>query len=227
MRNTLKMFLIITLLFTLVACGEEKKGYKLEKKLDELELLDWPKYDNAKQIPMPKATMADMENVNDVRFDFYLTDTSFEDYTEYVKQCKEKGFVKDAIEQECKYYAFNNNNYELTVKYYQGDIMYVCVAEERFDVDIKLIHENTQSASKYNIRVEVDGSWEKDSEIGNEIISFDSYLKPGKHILIIENDDNDNISGRIEFFVEADGDYFEFEINCSDNNIEISKREDK
>ena len=51
--------------------------------------------------------MADMENVNNVRFDFYLTDTSFEDYTEYVQKCKEKGFTKDGIEQECKYYAFN------------------------------------------------------------------------------------------------------------------------
>ena len=103
--------------------------------------------------------------------------------------------------------------------------MYVCVVEERFEIDIKLIHTNVESANKYDLRIEIDGYWEEDSSIGNETIGFNTYLKAGKHTLIIENDDNDDLSGRIDFIITSDGEYIEFEINCSDTKIEINKRE--
>ena len=234
MKKVLGWLLIFVLLFSFTACdnsntkdndnkSKEEFGYKLERELDELELLEWHKYDNAKQIPIPKSSMADMENVNDVRFDFYLTDMSFEEYTNYVQQCKEKGFTIDAIEQEYKYYAFNEGKYELTVQYYQGNIMYVCVVEERFEVDIKLNHVDAVSANMYNLRIEIDGYWEEDAESGKETIGFDSYLKEGPHTLIVEDDDNDDVSGRIDFTVTKDGEYIEFEIKCTNNKIEISQ----
>ena len=57
------------------------------------EPLDWPTHENAKQIPIPKSTLADVRNSNDVRFEFYLANTTFEDYKAYVEECKSKGFT--------------------------------------------------------------------------------------------------------------------------------------
>ena len=71
----------------------------------EFEQLEWPTYDNARQIPVPKSTMADVQNKNDVRFSFYLANTTFEDFTDYVTACKEKGFTVDPVEQESRFYA--------------------------------------------------------------------------------------------------------------------------
>jgi len=80
-----RIFLIILTTIILIcfcACGETTTD-KLE-----FEQLRWPTYDNAKQIPIPKSTMADIRNCNSVRFEFYLADTTFEDYKAYVEECK-------------------------------------------------------------------------------------------------------------------------------------------
>ena len=193
----------------------------------EFELLEWPPYDNAKQIPVPKSSMADVQNKNDVRFSFYLANTTFEDFTDYVAACKEKGFTVDPIEQDNRYYAFNNDRYELTVEYHEGDIMYVSVVEERFDVEIKLLHSDKASAKQYDIRIEIDGYWEEDSEKGDEVITFDAYLKEGPHTLTIENDDDKDVCGRIDFVVSEDGEYFEYTIECLSNKIYIGQPSDE
>lgn len=193
----------------------------------EFEQLEWPAYDNAKQIPIPKSSMADVRNKNDVRFSFYLANTTFEDFTDYIAACKEKGFTVDPIEQDNRFYAFNNDRYELTVEYHEGNIMYVEVVEERFDVEIKLLHSDKTSAKQYDIRIEIDGYWEEDSEKGDEVIAFDAYLKEGPHTLTIENDDDEDINGRIDFIVSKDGEYFEYTIECLSNKIYIGQPSDE
>lgn len=220
MRKLLAIVLVLCIVMgTMSGCGARDDS----SEEIEFEQLEWPVYNNAKQIPVPKSSMADIQNKNDVRFSFYLANTTFEDFTDYVAACKEKGFTVDPVEQENRFYAFNNDRYELTVEYHEGDIMYVSVVEERFDVEIKLLHVNETSADMYDLTIEIDGGWEEDSERGDEAVSFDSYLKEGKHTLIVENSEDDDISGRIDFEIAADGEYLEFEINCLSNKIEISR----
>ena len=173
MKKLLAVLLVMFIIMGVISgCGAR------DDSSDEMEFeqLEWPAYDNAKQIPIPKSSMADVRNKNDVRFSFYLANTTFEDFTDYVAACKEKGFTIDPIEQDNRFYAFNNDRYELTVEYHEGDIMYVEVVEERFDVEIKLLHSDKTSAKQYDIRIEIDGYWEEDSEKGNEVIVFDVYI---------------------------------------------------
>lgn len=220
MKKILSLFVIVVMLSLISGCS----GNTSEKM--EFEQLKWPTHENAKQIPVPESSLADVRNNNDRKFDFYLANTTFEDYKKYVEECKGKGFIIDSIEQEYRYYAFNEEKYELTVEYQDGDIMYVSVVEERFDVEIKLLHADTVSANMYDIWIEIDGVWEEDSERGDEAIVFDAYLKKGKHVLIVENNDDDDISGRIDFVVSENGEYFEFEIKCLSNKVEIKKCEE-
>lgn len=216
------IFLTIIILICFCACNSSSSDDEFE-----FEQLRWPTYENAKQIPIPKSTMADVWNCNDVRFEFYLADTTFEDYKAYVDECKAMGFTLDAIEQENRYYALSKAEYELTVEHQPNDIMFVGVVELRNDVEIKLLHANIDSANMYDLRIEIDSSWEDDSEIGDEAITFDSYLKEGNHTLLIENDDNDNVNGRIDFYVTKDTKYLEFEIKCLTNKIEINSVDER
>lgn len=211
----------LMLLAGLCACGTSNRTSDKSADTMEFEPLEWPTYDNAKQIPIPKSSMAYVRNLTSMRFEFYLADTTVDDYQSYVDECKTMGFVVDAIEQDTRYHAFNEAEYELTVQYQEGDIMYVEVFENRPDVEIKLLHTDKTSADMYNLRVEIDGFWEADSEKGVEAVSFDSYLKEGTHVLRVENDDEDSINGRIEFTVSKDGEYIEFEIECFSNRIDI------
>ena len=224
MKKLLAIVLVLCIVMgTMSGCGAG------DDSSDEMEFeqLEWPTYDNAKQIPVPKSSMADVRNKNDVRFSFYLANTTFEDFTDYVAACKEKGFTVDPIEQENRFYAFNNDRYELTVEYHEGDIMYVSVVEERFDVEIKLLHSDKASAKQYDIRIEIDGYWEEDSEKGDEVIAFDAYLKEGQHTLTIENDDDEDVCGRIDFVVSKDDEYFEYTIECLSNKIYIGQPSDE
>ena len=202
----------------LVGCGS---GNSSDNEMN-FEQLKWPTHENAKQIPVPKSTLADVKNSNSVRFEFYLANTTFEDYKAYIEECKSMGFTVEPIEQEYRYYAFNEAKYELDIQYKDGDIMYVSVVEERFDIDIKLLHTDKASADMYNLRIEIDDMWEEDSEQGDEAITFDANLKEGTHTLTIANDDDEDINGRVNFTVSENGEYFEFEIECLSNKISIS-----
>lgn len=219
MKRITCLFLILSLMLSFIACsGNGSSGNDLEYDFEQLE---WPNNENAKQIPIPKSTLADVGNCNDRRFDFYLANTTFEDYKAYVEECKTMGFTIDAIEQENRYFAYNDTKYELTIQYKDGDIMYVSVVEYRLEIEIKLLHTDKTSADMYDIRIEIDGYWEEDSEQGDEAITFTAAVKEGTHTLLIENDDDDDINGRIDFSVSADSEYLEFEINCLSNKIEI------
>ena len=224
MKKILSIITVVFMLLSLVACDSNNDASDDYNGNDfEWEQLEWPTYDNAKQIPIPKSVTADVRNKNDIRFDFYLADTTYEDYKSYVEECKTKGFTVDAVEQENRYYAFNDSKYELTVQYHDGDIMYVQVVEDRCEVEIKLLHTTKDSAKNYDIKIEIDGYWEEDGEKGKEAITFDSHLKEGNHTLIVENDDDDDINGRIDFVVTDDEEYFEFEITCLSNKIDIKQ----
>lgn len=219
MRKLMSLVLSIVLVLSLAACGNNSNNSEPEMEFSNLE---WPTDEIAKQIPIPKSTMAYIMNSGSAIFEFYLANTTLEDFNAYVEECKAKGFTLNAVEQDNRYYAFDEEEYELTVQHKDGDIMYICVEEERFSVEIKLLHKDSTSADMYNLWIEIDGFWEDDSEKGSEAITFESYLKEGKHTLMIENDDDDNINGRIDFVVSEDNEYFEFEINCLSNKIEIT-----
>ena len=220
MKRLLSILLSICFIVgALYGCGDRNST---EDKL-EFEQLEWPSYNNAKQIPVPKSSMADVRNCNDVRFEFYLANTTLEDFKAYVEECKAKGFVVDAAEQDDRYFAYNEENYELTVSHQEGSIMYVCVVEKRLGVEIKLLHTDNASADLYDLRIEIDGYWEADSKKGDEVITFDTYLREGKHTLIISNDDDGDVSGRLDFTVSSDGEYFEFNIHCMSDKIQINQ----
>ena len=76
-RISLIIFTIIILICFCACSGTSKDKLEFEQ-------LRWPTYDNAKQIPIPKSTMADVYNCNDVRFEFYLANTTCEEYKAYV-----------------------------------------------------------------------------------------------------------------------------------------------
>lgn len=223
MKKLISLILSTALILSIVACGNNSSNSEPEMEFSNLE---WPTDEIAKQIPIPKSTMAYIMNSGSAVFEFYLANTTLEDFKAYVEECKAKGFTLDAVEQENRYYAFDEEENELTVQHKDGDIMYICVKEERFSVEIKLLHKDSTSADMYNLWIEIDGFWEGDSEKGSEAITFESYLKEGKHTLMIENDDDDNINGRIDFVVSEDNEYFEFEINCLSNKIEICQATD-
>lgn len=242
MKKIISLILVCSLAFGLIACGNSGNSGNtpettaaapvsggsnytdfLAPPEHVFEPLEWPTYGAGLRIPVTKSSSADITGLTNVQFQFYVENTTYDDYVEYVEECKSHGFILKPIEQENRYYALSEDQYELTVEYQEGDIMFVEVVEVRFRIEIKLLHTDKTSADMYNLRIEIDGYWEEDSEKGDEAISFDPYLREGPHTLKIENDDDDDISGRIDFVATEEGQYLEFEINCLSNKIEITQ----
>ncbi|MBQ7922913.1 MAG: hypothetical protein IJ325_10135 [Clostridia bacterium] len=109
--------------------------------------------------------------------------------------------------------------YEVRVEHEDGNIIHIAISEVEYDVEIKVIRANNSSKCE----VEIDGYYEEEIESGDMVASFDSYLNVGTHELRVINTEDDDIYGTIFFDVTSDS-YYEFEINCTDVEVEISAR---
>lgn len=192
----------------------------------EMEQFEWSTYDNGQQIPIAKSDIGDVQNDNDVSFSVYIANMTFEDFKEYVTECIDRGFTEEAVAQEHHYHAFNDYGYELTVKYIDDDIMYIEIVEPLFDVQVKVLHANKKSARKYDIVVYVDDFEEATIEKGDMVANTDLTLKKGKHVLSIANAEDEDICGYLEFDVAEDT-FLEYEISCTDIDIEIATASEK
>ena len=109
--------------------------------------------------------------------------------------------------------------YEVRVEHEDGNIIHIAISEVEYDVEIKVIRANNSSKCE----VEIDGYYEEEIESGDMVASFDSYLNVETHELRVINTEDDDIYGTIFFDVTSDS-YYEFEINCTDVEVEISAR---
>ncbi len=115
------------------------EGYKLDISFyDSLENMDigldapiaakefkWPNSETAKQIPNPKSNVGKIEWENANGFVIYVSNTTKDDYAEYVEKCLDAGFTVDYCKGDTYYYADNADGYHLDLRYEGNDTMFV------------------------------------------------------------------------------------------------------
>jgi len=219
LTRSISVLLLCIILFSLSACGSGNSGKTLEE--IELTTLTWTESPFAEKVPIPKSTLGYINNNNRSMFEVYLSNFSLDDFNAYVDECIEMGYAVEENRQDAFFYAQTEDYYEVRVEHEEGDVMHIAISQVEYDVEIKVIRAN--NASKYEVEIEIDGYYEEEIESGDMEATFDSYLNVGTHELRVVNTEDDDIYGTILFDVTSDS-YYEFEINCTEMEVEISAR---
>ncbi len=123
--------------------AKNEQGYKLSVGYDDddktLELaldasgvyseFSWPDSEIAQLIPVPKSNYGTIDWEASYGFVIYVSQTSIDDFNEYVDSCKECGFTVDYQAGDDYYYADNESGYHLDLKYEDGNVMFVRMDE--------------------------------------------------------------------------------------------------
>lgn len=218
--KTISFILICAILFCLSACGGSG-NFEKEQEEKELITLTWTENSFAEKVPTPKSTLGYINNNNSSMFEVYLSDFTLDEFNEYVDACVEMGYTVEQNRQDAFFYAQTEDYYEVRVEHEDGNIIHIAISEVEYDVEIKVIRAN--NSSKCEVEIEIDGYYEEEIASGDMVASLDSYLNVGTHELRVINTEDDNIYGTIFFDVTSDS-YYEFEINCTAVEVEISAR---
>lgn len=211
--------MLCAMLFCLTACSSGSSNNIQEEK--ELVTLTWTENPFAEKVPTPKSTLGYINNNNRSMFEVYLSNFTLDDFNAYVNECIEMGYTIEENRQDAFFYAQTEDYFEVRVEHEDGDIMHIAISEVEYDIEIKVIR--ASNSSKCDVEIEIDGYYEEEMESGDKVASFDSYLNVGTHELRVINTEDDGIYGTIFFDVTSDSN-FEFEINCTDIEVEIAVR---
>lgn len=219
LAQTISLVLLCSVLFCLTACASENSNITNEEK--ELITLTWAENPFAEKVPTPKSTLGYINNNNCSMFEVYLSDFTLDEFNEYVDACVEMGYTVEQNRQDAFFYAQTKDYYEVRVEHEDGNIIHIAISEVEYDVEIKVIR--ADNSSKCEVEIEIDGYYEEEIESGDMVASFDSYLNVGTHELRVINTEDDDIYGTIFFDVTSDS-YLEFEINCTNIEVEILEK---
>ena len=149
----LALVLMGTSAVVLSSCG---KNYEenVVSEIDETETtepfkeIEWPDSELAKLIPKPNSTFGRIEWEYSSEFKITLGKTTKQQYKDYVKECKEKGFKEDYEKGDDYYRAENKDGYYLSLDYEEGNIMIVHLESPYDDDEDSDNNEDEETESK-------------------------------------------------------------------------------
>lgn len=182
----------------------------------EMGVIQWPDSKIAKLLPIPDSTEGLIERDDEKGFEIYLKNVSKADLESYLSECKADGFTLNYDKQDNYYYAQNAEGYQLTAEYKGCNVVYISVIEPQRTLELQFVSTN----SKCDVEVRVDDSYECTVDHG-ESETRTVKLGLGKHIIRVENDDNDEVYAYYEIDVTKD-EHIKFEVKCTKDNIQIN-----
>lgn len=125
-----KIIIIVACLAVVLGINTVKNNISdsLEKNEEHSKEYDWPKSGLAKMLPKPETKNGEIVFDNENHFEIVLFDGDEDEYKDYVKSCKKKGFEVDYQNTNLldtkNYYAKNKDDYSLSIEYYEEDGYY-------------------------------------------------------------------------------------------------------
>lgn len=111
-----KWFIFLMLIIILSVIGSI--GGKLKKRGERF---SWADIELGSILPEPKSHIGRIDSNSDDRLSIYVQKSSREDYKNYLSECQDKGFMIESDKSETQYYAYNEEGYELSLAYDEGD----------------------------------------------------------------------------------------------------------
>ena len=88
-----------------------------KKKSSSSEKIDWSKMELGEKISMPPSDIGEIWDNTEEELKVNLDEVSDDEYTDYVKACKEMGYTVDAEKQSFSYKAYNSEGYKVDISH--------------------------------------------------------------------------------------------------------------
>lgn len=191
---------------------------------EEYGTLVWPDTALPAMLPTPKSTTGEVTQNDETGFQATVSQTSQEEYQEYVTACAELGFTVEPSNVEDSYSAENEVGYRLIVRYEGNNIMSVSLEEPEYTLTLTITCAANLMFSRYDVEVFLDDEFLGTvPHGGNE--TFSEELPKGSYTLKFVNEEDDSITGESAFQVEGDA-TLEFDISCTSTGIRVEKARD-
>lgn len=185
----------------------------------ELGTLEWSNSVLAQMLPVPESTVGDIQNDDEKGFSAYVGNISIDAYNSYVQACEAKGFTVDADKTDKRFTAKNADGYKLSVEYQGNNVIYISLDEPEYKVTIEVECVENWIFSKYDVEVYIDDSYEGTITHG-DTETFELTLTKGNYVLKFVNDEDDEVDGEVEFYIEKD-ESLKYKISCTSSKIDV------
>lgn len=185
----------------------------------ELGALSWSDSELAQMIPVPEATVGNIQQDDAKRFSVYVGETSIDVFNSYVGSCEDIGFSVDADRVDKRFTAKNADGYRLSVEYQGNNVMYLSIDEPEYKVSIEVECVENLMLSKYDVDVYVDDNFEGTITHG-DTETFELTLTKDTYVLKFINNEDDEVNGEAEFYVEKDED-LKYKISCTSSEVDV------
>ena len=214
-------------------CAYNSDGYKLsltyDKWKDKLQILmqaakkyesfQWSGSEKASLVPVPRSSTGEIVQDDKTRFQVYVSDTSLEEYSDYVDSCIKNGFDVAPDRTEKTYTALNKEKYQITLSYEGYHVICITVDEPIYDVSIQVNCEENWIFSKYNVDVYLD-----DTSIGKvyhgDSETFTIQCTNGVYGIKFTKDGDKSVMGQVNIDIHQD-EKLEYNISCTSSRINV------
>lgn len=188
---------------------------------EEYGTLVWPDTALPAMLPIPQSTTGEVTQNDETAFQTTVSQTSQEEYQEYVTACAEAGFTVEPNNGEDTYSAENEEGYRLTLRYEGNSIMSVSLEEPEYELALTITCGENLLFSRYDVEVFLeDDSLGTVPHGGSE--TFSKELPKGSYTLKFVNAEDDSVTGETVLQVEEDA-TLEFDISCTSTGIEVEE----
>ena len=110
--------------------------------------ISWPTSGLGTLLPSTKSTYGRISFDNETTFIVHVGNTSLDDFNEYAELCKNNGFSNKYVKEEKFVNAFNENGYELTMRYLGFNTIEIALKNETEKNNSELTEENKNEENK-------------------------------------------------------------------------------
>lgn len=186
---------------------------------EKFDNLKWPAEGLATFIPEPEAKVGRVDKNDEKGFIAYVGNTSKDEFAEYIELCFDRGFSVETSETEKQFLAKNAEGYKLTLSYQGNNVVYMCIEEPVYNIDIKVKCVENWIFSKYDVKVYIDNTNQgKLSHGGTD--TYSTTLTKGTYTLKFVAADDSTLTGEIQMDITMD-ELLEYKISCSSAGIDV------
>lgn len=176
MKRIAMLLLAAIMLVSMAACGNSNSNTPTTEEETYSEF-DWPTSDIANLLPVPKSNIGKISWEASYGFVIYVSETSQADFKDYVKACKESGFVEDYRAGDDYYYGDNENGYHLSLRFEENDVMFIRIDEPDEDESTESL-ETTEVPETELSEIETTEASEAEIEATESAASNNTGIRP-------------------------------------------------
>lgn len=220
-KRTLIVVLLLLATLIMSACGNISEWQADMERRGRI--LEWPSNELTNQLPAPDFKYGFVEESSEDSISVVVTRMKPSDFEEYVSQCKNHGFTREADDFANEYFALNADDYRLTLAYLEEDgEMQISISVPLYPTEIEIDCREKTGLDEYGASVSLDGKeigWVEDGEIS----VFSEELRTGTHALTLQTEGEESKEGSVEIEVLPESSKYRFEIACESNQVTFSQ----